>query len=946
MIDVFESSVRIDPDSIFFTFVDEEGAQTAFTYRFTRLVSAALARRLQSLGVRPGEVVAVDLPNGPEAIFFALACAYGGFTLMLLNRRLTPGEKLNRTLEVTRDGKRVACQIDAERARQLLGRARQTTAGESAVIASIVGDLRRERAIMGERTDLVDDTVHFAERAARLAGSNPGCGIIITAGSSPRAKLVPLTWPQLTDAARTLNGVLGEGGMMAWQERLPISSSAALRGSSALWQLCIPLYNIDGFQTLVRAVLGMCPLRIYARFDAERVLHDAHACGATHLCVRDKMLQDLLTIEEWRHELNPALSSRLAAYRCILLANRTVNPRTIERCCDMDARVFASYGMTETSGPIACARATRDFRGALELLPGYEVHIIDEQPTGFGSLAVRGPGVFSGYIGANTPFTADRYLVTGDTAAAHDRRLFVKDRSVSIFMNGEASIYPAEIAAVLSHVPGVTAAHVFAVQTACASHAPAAVVECPDGSCTPEALRRTVAPWLSQQSIPQEVLMVQRMPRTAEGGIDRQAAEAAFAERLCVREVRIRHVRIPLAHGAHAPTANPSEQSPRFRESVVVEVMDAHGRCGLGECPSLALEWDGRETLADDTRALKEVLAPCVLGASFAHPRDAFAALAALPGMQQTNPLAMNALENALWDLYGHVTNQPLWQLINQEYERLWCALGPARPLASMPRAAEMHSAQATVAAGAVIQAAPTPIAMQNATEAVEAGYRRLKMKITPENGLATVRAVRRAFPDLLITLDANRSFRNDQLDELRQLDGLNIGWIEEPFDVSNGSTQRRRDHLANLAAMQQKLSTPLAADESYANAAEAERILRYPGIRCIAVKVARFGGITPALAFVARAKALGRVVWMGGMHETGILRRVSAAFETLPDMVLPGDIGSTSRYLACDITSPPYGTTRGLVLLNSAGNEKGLGCTLNAAALAQVEVNSLTLHA
>lgn len=946
MIDVFESSVRIDPDSIFFTFVDEEGAQTAFTYRFTRLVSAALARRLQSIGVRPGEVVAVDLPNGPEAIFFTLACAYGGFTLMLLNRRLTPGEKLNRTLEVARDGRRVACQIDAERARQLLGRARQTTAGESAVIASIVGDLRRERAIMGERADLVDDTVHFAERAARLAGSNPGCGIIIAAGSGPRAKLVPLAWPQLTDAARTLNGVLGEGGMAAWQERLPISSSAALRGNGTLWQLCIPLYNIDGFQTLVRAVLGMCPLRLYARFDAERVLHDAHACGATHLCVRDKMLQDLLTIEEWRRELNPAAASRLTAYRCLLLANRTVNPRTIERCCDMDARAFASYGMTETAGPIACARATRDFRGALELLPGYEVHIIDEQPTGFGSLAVRGPGVFGGYIGANTPFTADRYLITGDIAAACDRRLFVKDRSVSIFMNGEASIYPAEIAAVLQHVPGVTAAHVFAVQTTGAGHVPAAVVECPDGSCTPEMLQRTVAPWLSQQSIPQEVLMVQRMPRTAEGGIDRQTAEAAFAERLCVREVRIRHVRIPLAQGAHAPVAGPSGQPARFRESVVVEVVDAHGRCGLGECPSLALEWDGRETLADDTRALKEALAPCVLGALFAHPRDAFAALAALPSVQQANPLAMNALENALWDLYGHVTGQPLWQLINQEYERLWHALGPARPLAGMPRVAEVHGAQATVAAGAVIQAAPTPIAMQSATEAVEAGYRRLKMKITPEGGLATVRAVRRAFPDLLITLDANRSFRDDQLDELRQLDGLNIGWIEEPFDVSGASTQHRRDHLANLAAMQPKLSTPLAADESYANAAEAERILRYPDIRCIAVKVARFGGITPALAFVARAKVLGRVVWMGGMHETGILRRVSAAFETLPDMIFPGDIGSTSRYLACDITTPPYGATRGLVLLNSAGNEHGLGCTLNPAALAQVEVNSLTLRA
>ena len=103
MIDVLESSVRIDPDGVFFTFVDEDGTETAFTYRFTRLVSAALARRLQALGARPGEVVAVDLPNSPELIFLTLACAYGGFTLMLLNRRLTAdnvGDNLDRGAQV------------------------------------------------------------------------------------------------------------------------------------------------------------------------------------------------------------------------------------------------------------------------------------------------------------------------------------------------------------------------------------------------------------------------------------------------------------------------------------------------------------------------------------------------------------------------------------------------------------------------------------------------------------------------------------------------------------------------------------------------------------------------------------------------------------------------------------------------------------------------------
>ncbi|WP_165251938.1 AMP-binding protein [Adlercreutzia sp. ZJ304] len=934
MIDVFESSVRINPESVFFTFIDEENVETAFTYRFTRLVAAALARRLQYLGVRAGEVVAVDLPNSPEFVFFALACAYGGFTLMPLNHQASSSEKLSRIMEAQRGGLRVACQIDTERARQLVGRARQAFADECDVIASIVGNLRRERAIMGARQDLVHDTVHFAERAAHLFSGNTREGIIVTAGVKSRAKLVMLSWVKLAAASRALSRAL-ENDMAAWQDRATQGSLTAIGGSAQLWQLCTPMYNIDGFQTLVRAVYSMCPLRIYAHFDPEQILYDVHTSGATHICVYDQMLQDLLTVEEWRLELDSSVKSRLSAYRCVLLANRTVNPHTIERSCEVNARIFVSYGMAETAGSIACACATSDFRGALRLLDGYDVRIIDEQPTGFGSLAVRGHGVFNGYIGANTAFTADRYFITGDIAAFSEGCIYVKNRSMSIFMNGGASIYPAEIAEVLLHVPGVTAAHVFAVEAQGADYVPVAVVECPDNSCSLDFIRNTMSPWLSPQSIPQEMLIVHNMPRKSDGRIDRQAAEAAFNSRLQVCEIHMHHVRIEMTQ----PISR-----HRFREAVIIEVVDSCGRRGLGECPSLAVEWVGRKSLAEDTKAIRDVLAPCLLENTFSHPREAYAAMAALPGARNA-PMALNALENAMWDLYGHVTKQPLWQLINKEYARIWESFGTLAQLSSFPRVAEVQGSQVMVSAGAVIETAPTPVVMQNATQAVRAGYKRLKIKISPDGGLASVHAVRRAFPDMLITLDANRSFRNDQVKELHQLDSLNIGWIEEPFDVSGASTKLRRDHLANLAFMQSKLDTPLCVDEAYSDAKQANRILQFPDIRCIAIKVAKFGGITPALAFIAHAKSKGCVVWMGGMHDTGIMRRVSAAFETLPDMVIPGDIGSTSRYLTCDITTPPYAATRGLVLLNGDGFEYGLGCTLNRSVLSQVEVNSIVLR-
>ena len=72
-------------------------------------------------------------------------------------------------------------------------------------------------------------------------------------------------------------------------------------------------------------------------------------------------------------------------------------------------------------------------------------------------------------------------------------------------------------------------------------------------------------------------------------------------------------------------------------------------------------------------------------------------------------------------------------------------------------------------------------------------------MKIAPGVGFATAEAIRRAFPNLLITLDANRSFTDDTFAELKAYDGLNIGWIEEPFDVSGGSNAEKEADLDDI---------------------------------------------------------------------------------------------------------------------------------------------------
>ena len=61
------------------------------------------------------------------------------------------------------------------------------------------------------------------------------------------------------------------------------------------------------------------------------------------------------------------------------------------------------------------------------------------------------------------------------------------------------------------------------------------------------------------------------------------------------------------------------------------------------------------ETLGDDLRVLRDVLAPRVIAGTYLHPREVAADLFSLEGVEAF-PMAVSALEMACWDLYGKVT--------------------------------------------------------------------------------------------------------------------------------------------------------------------------------------------------------------------------------------------------------------------------------------------------
>lgn len=951
MIDAFESTARAYPDKVFLTFVDSSGNETAYTYRQTRLLAAAMARRLRGKGVRRGDCVSVDLPNCPEYVLLALAAAYGSFSLVCLNNRLTASEKMVRLLEVEREGLRVACRVDAARASRLLAAARSALTGD---------DRRGTRTIMGAEYDAVSDVVHFAEREAHLFDVGQNALVMFTSGTTGKAKAVGLAWRQLIDSAKASNRALSVRG----------------RG---MWQAALPLYHIGGFQMLVRSVENGTPLLLHGRFDAECMLEKARGHEVTHVSVVDKMLQDLLAVDG---------DGALAAYRCVLLGGGPLNASTVGRALEAGVRVYASYGMTETSSQIANTLIGPGFTGGLKLLPGYSARIVDADAEGFGRLAVRGPGVFKGYVNAHAAFTVDGYFLTGDTAALYNGAIYVKERTSDMFVSGGENVYPAEIASALLRQPGVADAHVFGVPDETWGRRPVAVVErartegartegAQAGSSrmkgaqaqvqtqakdarmaakpgerasapgrsgleqpepTPRSLREGLSSSLSPIYLPQRFCVVDELPRSGIGKIDRAATEALYENTLQVDHVVFYHVRLPFKRPFRTAKVVMTN-----RDVVIVEVVDRQGRTGLGECVSFPTDWYLPETLGADVRVMRKLLVPLLCEAAFTHPREVSRLFAEYPEAV-AHPIACSALEMALWDLYGKMVGQPLWRLVNEEYARL-SGCSPSGAAASAAWGASRR-----VPAGAVVGVGNPAETVEAVRACVGAGYRRVKLKVAPGKGLASVRAVREAFPNLLLTLDANQSFAARQEDELRCYDELKAKWIEEPLSLaavgsgSAASARRPEGSFARLAELQRAIQTPICIDESFINAEEADSALTFPELSCIAVKLGKFGGIEPALAFVRKARSLGREVWLGGMYDTGISKRAHAAFQTIPGISVPGDIGATSRYFDTDITEPAYEVGRGCVTLNGKGFESGLGCVLDREALADVLVKLIVV--
>ncbi len=298
-----------------------------------------------------------------------------------------------------------------------------------------------------------------------------------------------------------------------------------------VWLAAMPLFHVGGLSILFRAVIGALPIVLQDRFGPESMMA-AIDDGATLVSVVPVMLQRMLEAHgkaRWP-----------ASVRCVLLGGSAAPPGLIEECIRVGIPVAPTYGLTETTSQATTLlpedAAAKPSSSGLPL-PVTEVRIIG--PNGvaisgeIGSIEVRGPTLFAGYLGDSHPasMSGDGWFQTGDAGYMDDERyLYVVDRRDDLIISGGENVYPAEIERVLLEHPSVVDAGVIGVADKEWGSRPVAAVVWhgnPDAAAS-NVLRHCEAR-LARYKIPGRILLLPELPRSPSGKLLRRKLREQIA---------------------------------------------------------------------------------------------------------------------------------------------------------------------------------------------------------------------------------------------------------------------------------------------------------------------------------------------------------------------------------------------------------------------------------
>lgn len=340
---------------------------------------------------------------------------------------------------------------------------------------------------------------------------------------------------------------------------------------------------------------------------------------------------------------------------------------------------------------------------------------------------------------------------------------------------------------------------------------------------------------------------------------------------ITIKDIQLHIVAMPLVE-----LLKTSYGAEPFKSAIIVEVITQDGLVGWGETALKTKPSYGAETILTALHITRDFLVPKLIGKTISSPTKVPAMIQSVRG----NHHARAGVEMAIWDAMAKANDMRLADYFAYHL-----------PEGNAPRDA--------IVAGVSIGIQDTldeQIALIQ--KRVDEGYKRIKLKIAPDWDVELAKAVRKAFPDILLMLDANSAYTLEDAEHLKQLDQFNLLMIEQPLSY---------DDIYEHSKLQPQLNTPICLDESIYSAHDWQIALELGAGKILNLKPTRVGGFTESLKIYELCVANNNPLWVGGMLETGIGRAANIAFASLPGVTLPSDISATNRYFDPDITEPPF---------------------------------------
>ncbi|MGB3245824.1 MAG: malonyl-CoA synthase [Sulfitobacter sp.] len=466
-------------------------------------VAARYANVFSSLGLAPGDRVAVQIEKSPDALALYAACVQAGLVFLPLNPAYKPAEV---DYFVDNSGARLLV-CDPAKADSLADVAKAAGAQMETMDASGNGSLRTLAK------DQPDSFATVSRTPDDLAA------FLYTSGTTGRSKGAMLSQKNLLSNAQTLVTHWGFTSDDILLHALPIfhthglfvaTNIMLLTGGAMIWMPRLDVAQLIRFMPQATALMGVPTF--YTR-----------------------LLDDPAFTKELTKDMRLFISGSAP-----LLAetHRAFEERT-------GHRILERYGMTETnmntSNPLEGARRA----GTVGMpLPGVELKVTDPE-TGatlqdgeIGVIEVRGDNVFQGYWQMPEKTAAelrdDGFFITGDLGLIDEHGYVqIVGRGKDLIISGGYNIYPKEVETVLDDQPGVLESAVIGVPHADLGECPVGIMVATGGAVPDlDAINATLQTRMARFKCPRRLVVVDALPRNTMGKVQKNVLRETYADLL------------------------------------------------------------------------------------------------------------------------------------------------------------------------------------------------------------------------------------------------------------------------------------------------------------------------------------------------------------------------------------------------------------------------------